>query len=205
MLTTYLIVDDFFDDPAAVRRNMLDMDYPEPRSNAYYPGRDSAQQLKLPGIDELVSSLTGEKVVESKLLSHGHARISLAADDLERKATVHIDPGVVWSAIIYMNLPEQCQGGTEFFRHKAWNMERAPIYPRELAEMDVQNYVDGSVKIIGQDSNDMNKWERTMIIPMRFNRLVLLRPWYFHTSGASFGDNKENGRLVYLMFFDGVS
>ena len=84
MLTTYLIVDDFFDDPAAVRRNMLDLDYPEPRSKAYYPGRDSAQQFKLPGIDELVSSLTGEKVVESRLLSHGHARISLAADDLER-------------------------------------------------------------------------------------------------------------------------
>ena len=60
MLTTYLIVDDFFEDPAAIRRTLLDMDYSEPRSNANYPGRDSAQKLKLPGIDELVSGLTGE-------------------------------------------------------------------------------------------------------------------------------------------------
>ena len=70
--------------------------------------------------------------------------------------------------------------------------------------MGVQDYAEGSVKIIGQDSNDMSKWEKPKMIPMRFNRLVLLRPWYFHTSGASFGDNKENGRLVYVMFFNGV-
>ncbi len=204
MLTTCLIVDDFFEDPNAVRRTMLDMDYPEARPNANYPGRDSAQQLKLPGIADLVSNLTGERVEESKLPSHGRARISLAADDLNRKYTVHIDPGVVWSAIIYMNLPEQCQGGTEFFRHKASNMERAPIYPQELADMGVQNYFEGGGKIIEKDSNDMSKWEKTMTIPMRYNRLVLLRPWYFHTSGVSFGDNDENGRLVYLMFFNGV-
>jgi len=36
---------------------------------------------------------------------------------------------------------------------------------------------------------------------MRFNRLVLLRPWLWHTSGPGFGDSIENGRLVYLMFF----
>ncbi len=204
MLTTSLIVDDFFDDPLAIRQTMLNMDYPEPRQDAYYPGRDSAQQLKLPGIDQLISNLTGEKVVESTLQSHCHARISLAADDLGRKYTVHIDPGVVWSAIIYMNPPEQCQGGTEFFRHKATNMERAPVYPHELAEMGVQNYYEGGGRIIEHDSNDMTKWEKTMTIPMRFNRLILLRPWYFHTSGISFGDTRETGRLVFLMFFKGA-
>ena len=40
-----------------------------------------------------------------------------------------------------------------------------------------------------------------MTVPMRFNRLVLLRPWLWHTSGLGFGDSIENGRLVYLMFF----
>jgi hypothetical protein len=40
-----------------------------------------------------------------------------------------------------------------------------------------------------------------MTVPMRFNRLVLLRPWLWHTSGPGFGDSVENGRLVYLMFF----
>jgi hypothetical protein len=36
---------------------------------------------------------------------------------------------------------------------------------------------------------------------MRFNRLVLLQPHYWPTSGEAFGDSIEKGRLVYLMFF----
>ena len=36
---------------------------------------------------------------------------------------------------------------------------------------------------------------------MRFNRLVLVQPQYWHTAGESFGSSVEDGRLVYLMFF----
>ena len=43
-----------------------------------------------------------------------------------------------------------------------------------------------------------------MQVPMRFNRLVLLRPWLWHTAGPAFGDRPENARLVYLMFFAGA-
>ncbi|MEG1679189.1 MAG: hypothetical protein RR326_03775, partial [Stenotrophomonas sp.] len=55
--------------------------------------------------------------------------------------------------------------------------------------------------IIERDSNDDAQWEMTMRVPMRFNRLILLRPWLWHTAGQAFGDNPENGRLIYLMFF----
>jgi len=37
-----------------------------------------------------------------------------------------------------------------------------------------------------------------MTVPIRFNRMILFRPWFWHTAGASFGDNIENGRLVHL-------
>jgi len=37
--------------------------------------------------------------------------------------------------------------------------------------------------------------------PMRFNRLILLQPHYWHTAGPGFGDSLENGRLIYVMFF----
>ena len=40
-----------------------------------------------------------------------------------------------------------------------------------------------------------------MTVPMRFNRLVLIRPWLWHTAGASFGSSLEDGRLVQLFFF----
>ena len=57
-------------------------------------------------------------------------------------------------------------------------------------------------EILERDTLDESKWELTMRIPMRFNRLVLLRPWQWHTAGESFGDSMENGRLVYLMFYE---
>jgi len=41
----------------------------------------------------------------------------------------------------------------------------------------------------------------TLRIPMRYNRLILLRPWLWHTAGESFGNSPETARLVYLMFF----
>ena len=50
--------------------------------------------------------------------------------------------------------------------------------------------------IIEKDSLDESKWECVMRVPMRFNRLVLLRPWLWHTAGPGFGDRAENGRLV---------
>ena len=59
----------------------------------------------------------------------------------------------------------------------------------------------GPHDIIVKEGHDRSKWERTMTVPMRFNRLVLLQPHYWHTSGAGFGNSVEDGRLVYLMFF----
>jgi len=40
-----------------------------------------------------------------------------------------------------------------------------------------------------------------MTVPMRFNRCVLLRPWFWHTAGPSFGDRPENARLIQMFFF----
>src|SRR3546814_13932407 len=56
----------------------------------------------------------------------GHAKFRLTlASDLGR-AGVHVDPGY-WSGILYLSRPEDCRGGTEFFRHKRTNTERRQI------------------------------------------------------------------------------
>jgi hypothetical protein len=63
------------------------------------------------------------------------------------------------------------------------------------------SYEEMQRDILDKDALDRSKWELTMTVPMRFNRLVLLQPHYWHTSGPGFGNSVENGRLVYLMFF----
>lgn len=47
-------------------------------------------------------------------------------------------------------------------------------------------------------TNDPTKWEKIMTAPMRYNRLVMLRPQQWHDAGLSFGTDVTNGRLIYL-------
>ena len=48
---------------------------------------------------------------------------------------------------------------------------------------------------------DPDKWEHTMTVPMRFNRMAIYRPWLWHSSCPAFGDAIEDGRLIQLVGF----
>lgn len=200
MPTSFLVVDDFLSpaDAQGLRRAGLDLDYPE--QDGAFPGRNSLQRLEMQGLAGAASRLLNEPLRPVQpLQSHGKFRLTLAND--VGRARVHTDHSH-WSGILYLSAPEHCQGGTEFFRHRRTNTDRLALNPAELAAL---GYADGAAMhrdIIERDSNDESAWEPTMTIPMRFNRLVLLRPWFWHTAGPAFGDCAENGRLVYLMFFE---
>ena len=197
MLTTLLIVDDFLNNAADLRERALRLTYPE--QQGAFPGRNSLERLNIEGLDQAVSRLVGEPLIPvSPLESHAKCRLTLARD--KGRAKVHIDNSH-WSGILYLSRDEDSSGGTDFFRHIRTNSDRAPVYKEELAGRGYSSFDEMHADIIEKDSVDDSKWERTTHVPMRFNRLVLLRPWLWHTAGPGFGDTAENGRLVYLMFF----
>jgi hypothetical protein len=197
MLTTLLIVDDFLNNAADLRERALNLTYPE--QQGAFPGRNSLERLNIEGLDQAVSRLVGEPLIPvSPLESHAKCRLTLARD--KGRAKVHIDNSH-WSGILYLSRDEDSSGGTDFFRHIRTNSDRAPVYKEELAARGYSSFDEMHADIIEKDSVDDSKWERTTHVPMRFNRLVLLRPWLWHTAGPGFGDRAENGRLVYLMFF----
>ncbi len=201
MHISLIVVDDFYTKPMEIRKMALGFDFPEPKRAKNYPGRNSRQRLLVKDLDKLISRLVNEPVVGSSNQAHGFCRISLAGDDAKRRYYVHVDPDTYWAGIVYLNLPEHCRGGTEFFQHVALGTDQAPLHPEEIAKLGVDNYYHAADKIIQPDSNDPSKWRHLMTVPMRFNRLILLRPWLWHTAGESFGDSLENGRLVQLFFF----
>ena len=201
MPTSLIVVDDFLSaqDAQGLREAGLGLTYPE--QDGAFPGRNSVERLQIDGLSEAVSRLVNELLQPvNPLQSHGKFRLTLA-DDVGR-AKVHTDRSH-WSGILYLSRPQDCQGGTEFFRHRRTDTERMPLNAEELARLGYANGEDAHRDIIERDSNDDTQWEMTMRVPMRFNRLILLRPWLWHTAGQAFGDNAENGRLVYLMFFAG--
>ena len=198
MPTSLIIIDDFLENVHELRDAALRLTYPA--QEGAFPGRNSLERLEIGGLVQKVSDLVREPLkVISPPQSHAKCRISLAKD--EGRAKVHIDRGAHWSGILYLSRPEDCRGGTEFFRHRRTGTDRAPINEVELAATGYSSYQEVHREIIEKDSNDDSKWELIMQAPMRFNRLILLRPWLWHTAGPAFGDSMENGRLVYLMFF----
>ncbi len=197
MTTSLIVVDDFLTTADAVRAGALKLTYPD--LQGAFPGRNSLERIEMGGLAAHVSQLTGERLQPmSPPGSHAKCRITLASDTGRGK--VHVDPGY-WSGILYLSRPEDCRGGTDFFRHRRTNTDRRPMTPDEVAAMGYASYEESHQDIIERDGLDDSAWECTMTVPMRFNRLVLLRPWLWHTAGPGFGDTLQNGRLVYLMFF----
>jgi len=199
MHRSVIILDDFVDNAWELRRAAMRLEYPSEHGGAF-PGRNSAQRINIGGLAEEVSHIVDEPLRPiNPLMSHGKFRLTLASD--VGKAKVHID-SAHWSGILYLSRPEDCRGGTEFFRHIRTNSDRAPTTAEELRAYGYSTGAEAHKDIVEQDSLDDSKWEMIMQVPMRFNRLVLLRPWLWHTASPGFGDSIENGRLIYVMFFE---
>lgn len=205
MLTSLIVIDDFYPDGDEARRIALSFDYPERAGGGNYPGRNSRQRLLPASLDEVVSKITDEPLEGASQhptgepLSHGHFRITLGHE--ESRFAVHIDANVTWSGIAYLNLPEQCQGGTAFFRHKGLNDDRFPLEMAPLRKLGFASVDDALRHITLNESNEPENWEHQMTVPMRFNRLILFRPWLWHSPAAPFGTDLESGRLIQTLFF----
>jgi Family of unknown function (DUF6445) len=193
-----IVIDDFLPNAEELREYALGLTY---ALKGPYPGLDSVKKTKIDGLDDIVSTLVYQPVRApwTPNYAHGNFRIALATDDGE-PARIHIDESH-WSGILYLSQPEDCRGGTEFYRHLVTGTDHAPFTQEGLAAMGYSSYGELNADLLERDGRDRSKWERTMVVPMRFNRLVLQQPQYWHTAGPSFGDSIENGRLVYLMRF----
>ncbi len=198
MYQSLIVIDDFYPDPEEVRRTALGYEYPEVSGPRTFPGRNSRQKHLPRGMDQAVSQGLGARVAgdPNPEATHGKFRITLAAD--KSRYLVHADPTQLdWVGVIYLNPPGQVRGGTAFFRHKGLNSDRTPMSQEELAV-----YGPSSIgELLRQDGNDPDKWQHLMTLPMRFNRLILYRPWSWHSADEAFGSGLDDGRLIQLVAF----
>ena len=202
MLPSLLIVDDFLADPYAARRAALGLEYDPAKQHGNFPGLNSSAPLDTAALDAAVSRLLGVTLGPAPGTQHGHCR--LTPKGAKGKSGVHIDPAS-YSGILYLSRPEDCArpdaGGTDFFRHKRTGLEAVPQDPAGIAASgysDVNALVED---VVNRDTTLPAKWERTMRVPARFNRLLLFSPWQFHNAAPGFGTAPDDSRLVMLLFF----
>jgi superoxide dismutase len=119
---------------------------------------------------------------------------------VQGKSEVHIDQ-CFWLGILYLSKNKDCVGSTDFYRNKATKSDTAPLNIEQLRNMGFNNHQEfwDDLKANGQN---VDQWQLTSHIPMKYNRLVLFRPWIFHNAGPGFGDSVENGRVIYPLFYN---
>ncbi len=202
MDTSLVIIDDFLDNAKELRDLAIRLPYPELDVSTAYPGRNSGQRVNIPRLHEQVSHILREPLKPKEGSGHAKFRITLAKD--KGRADIHLDDSH-WSGIYFLSRPEDCAGGTEFFRHIETGTDGANLAPDDFERLGIKSREEANnffYNVLSKDGADRTKWEHTMTVPMKFNRLILFRPWLWHTAGPGFGDSTENGRLVYLLFFE---
>ena len=147
----------------------------------------------------LISELVGKKI-EPKLSCF---RLNLAGE--LPHSWVHSD-GICadWASVLYLNPPEQCQGGTAFWRHRHLGITELP--KREgLAEMGVDSY--GFYKHIEEDWKKQDLWEQIDFVPMKWNRFITYPTSLFHSRFPfeASGSGPKDGRLIWICFYDTVN
>jgi hypothetical protein len=195
-----IIIDNFYDNPHEIREQALSLSYKE-KPDATYPGKEafvndydwSSTRNRLSRyIDEDVSK-QGPK---NPPFIQGKFRLALAEDQIKRPDLVHEDVQK-WSAVIYLSLPEHCQGGIGLYKHKESGYLASTDY---WFQNTFQESLKKSPHILKEDVRNhfknQNNWEKIGELPMLFNRAIILMAHCFHGSTGVFGTKAENGRLT---------
>ncbi|MCR9161125.1 MAG: DUF6445 family protein [Nannocystaceae bacterium] len=213
-----LVVDNIYKRPEAVRELALSLDYEalgpkSPGGRASCPSdrvvRDLAEVIEH-HVGDLYGWSSSQVHPEAPVSSRFHRMRCKGATSGSRVTMPHIDT-VMLAGVVYLNLPDQCRGGTAFFRHRGtgvtqWRVrtrwEVAPnaaraavdlgfdeVYREGLRAGRWRSYDELRARIFDAPSGEENfmseggpHWEQIDRTEMRWNRLICFPGFVFHTS-----------------------
>ena len=207
-----VIVDDALPDPDAYRAQALALDYRQSADarGVNFPGRQTDGQP----CQALMERIAGALGHDVKWLSPDNGAFRSSGADSVARSDIHVDPddgsaGPVLAGLLYLTLPEQCRGGTSFWRHRSTGWEQRPTiaelrargYP-SFAEFERQGiHIDRARAFAEIALGRAELWDFLFEIPLRYNRLAIYRADYFHAVSNVFGSSPEDARLVQLFYF----
>lgn len=178
------IIDNFYDDPYAVREFALKQNFEEDLN--YYKGSRTREQFIVPGTKEAFEKIIGKKIT-NWTETHGMCgrfQYCTAEDDL----VYHCDSQTL-AGMVYLtpDAPHSC--GTSLFAHKRTGLRNENDF--------------GNVNVFGETGYyDRTKFELVDTAGNVFNRLVLFDAKCIHSANEYFGTDITNSRLFHLFFFD---
>jgi hypothetical protein len=197
-----LIVDNVYGDTYSIE-NILTSLPTEEQTEGNYAGVMTIEPYLTKSLCSYLEYVTNNDLTPGTSL---HGKIRFTKRDEKALQDIHFDyspsNNLGWAGVIYLqkNHPKDIEG-TIFWRHKESGLESIP---RSIEKL--QDHGFGSVEnlknFLDKDGCDHSLWEKTFSVPYKYNRLVLFRPWMFHSPGPSFGANKEDSRIVQTLFMN---
>ncbi len=191
-----VIIDNFYQNPDAVR-NLLDKspattwkklvhNYPDARHNI---------MIDLSNIKEVICKIT-EKIYQVTIFDDLPLMTNLFKEQgfpVGSASAPHFDPNY-FAAIIYLNKPEECHGGTAFYLNKKTGKEYSTNSAKDFPVLNKSDFIS--------ESNE--DWELLDYVEMKYNRFVLYRGNIFHAAQIKKEWFKDFYRIVQVFFFSKV-
>jgi hypothetical protein len=205
---TIIVIDDFHPDAAALRNMVVSQQFKNevgPDGETYrnilklQPGCEvEAMAPQVEAMEKLISAAFNGRKINTKL---SFFRLDYAGEPT--KSFCHADSICAKHAgILYLNEPDQCQGGTAFWRHIPLGLDMLPT--------DAQMAIFGSDspaaihQTLTAETKNPDRWQQTGFVGMKFNRFAAYpsKMWHSRYPHEAFGESNSTGRLVWVTFFD---
>jgi hypothetical protein len=194
-----IVLDDFYGTPDKVRDIALSLDYKGKQNQAYPGGEAVAAGYDWTPVWQQLRSYIDEPCdapcPKDPPFAQGKFRLATLEDGATRPDRVHLDVQR-WSGIVYLSHNQDCEDGLALYRHR----------PTRKVEWDEEWFQEhyGWVYQLPPDEmrqamfayfRDPEMFEQIGVIPIAYNRAILLMAQVFHGTGAVFGTDKHTGRL----------
>jgi len=176
------VVDNFYQDPNSIREYALTLEFVE--DLRYFKGLRSREAYRPKILKECFEKIIGQKIHNWD--DHGFNGV-FQITNAQDPQVYHYD-SQKWAGIIYLTPNAPLKSGTRL--HKS--------ILTGARNRDEEN-IDASFDYGFYDST---KFDTVDDVGNIYNRLIIMDAKNIHSAGPYFGQNKENGRLIHLFFFD---
>jgi hypothetical protein len=190
----FLVVDDFYADPEAVRAFALSLEYQEQKD--YFKGQRTDNNYFVDGTKEMFESLLNRKITNWNHPMSGRFQYCTANEPIVYHHDIQS-----FDSVVYLTPEAPPESVTAFFRRKSTkqynNLTEVEAEPlgKTQKELLFETYLENAVY-------DRTRWELIDLIGNRYNRLVIWDAQLFHAANTYFGGNINDSRLFHIFFFD---
>lgn len=204
-LYPHTIINDFYDDPDAIRQYALGQAYQfltdRPDAQYVYPGArtkdivDLDQQLHATICKKLISVF---HIQEHDLMRWAISTNFQSVSKQYGRGVIHTDSNTIFAGVLFLTPDAPLDSGTSLFKHnKSFTYKK---YREALRQNDVL-FRSGSVAM-NTDYHSM--FDEVLRVNNVYNSLVIYEGDTFHAANTFFGDTLADSRLTQVFFINKI-